>query len=252
MVDFPSLVTGFLAATALAIGIKVISDWLEKKWNIPIIILRFVGNKGRPNIIIRKARKENERGSVKLFVQGYKMAVKDFRSEHYYPSPGKPYGALILYEIEDGLLTPCIPKKEAKNPEMRKAIDDAIGFINEQRSVKFEYSDELYNDIKLKAVDDTDIDWMIDEIVRVKTQYKTGLLNFLQNVAPYIMLAIVCIGIIVGMVLFFKEAPNLAKECLDASFSKADEMCRYSQGRAQAIAEGDSTNPYIDSMIPKG
>lgn len=251
-IHMPSLAIGIVAATALAIGIKYIADWLEKKWNIPIIILRFVGNKGRPNVIVSKGHKENSRGATRLYVKGYKMAIKDFRSELYFPSPGRPHGALILYEVDDALLTPCVPTKEIRDPETRKAIDEAISFINERRHVKFSYDEQLYHEIKLKAVDDTDIDWMTDEIVRVKTQYKTGFLNFLQNVAPFIMLAIVCVAIVVGMVLFFKEAPNLAKECLETAFSRAGEMCSYQQQKAIAEKEGTTNNEYVDKLIPGG
>lgn len=184
---------------------------------IPTVILRFVGNKGRPTLIYKKAKKDISRGVPRLMVRGYKYPVRDFKAEFYYPTPKGKYGALLLWEFEDQMLTPVIPKKGQRlSPDEMDAylkIAEAWPTIQKRYAGRFEFDRRLHEGLKLAAVDDVDMDFMVEEYLRVDRQYAT-LGDWFMKYGGHLALVVVCIALLIGVVLFFQEAPELAAQCI--------------------------------------
>ena len=154
--------------------------WI-KTYNIPVTILRFTGNKGRPLLLQTTAKKRFIHGVPRLKVRGYRDDFRDYLSENYYPSPRGKYGGLVLWEFEDKLLTPAIPRKVERkfSKEDRAAVNRMIMKLNSLTGVNFEYDQFLHHELKLKTVDDVDTEFMLQDQARLDSQYAGGWREFL-------------------------------------------------------------------------
>jgi len=204
-----------------------------KSYNIPVTILRFTGNKGRPLIIHTKAKKHFVRGVPRLRVRGYKDDFRDYLSENYYPSPRGKYGGLVLWEFEDKLLTPSIPRKVERklSKEDRAAINRMLMKLNKLTGVNFEYDQFLHHELKLKAVDDVDNEFMLQDSARIDSQYAGGWREFLMRYAGHATIIVIAILLLVGIIIWLDKMPEFAAQCYGAAQSAAE------QGFIQRAAE---------------
>lgn len=184
-------------------------------WNIPVVVFRFLGNKGRPMILIKKAKKRIINGVPKLFVKGYKLPIRDFRQEYYYPTVRGAKGGLILWEYEDEKLTPAILYN--KNEKFTKEQLAAIRAVQEMKTVDFEFDPDLFRNLKLKAVDDVDVEFMLQELSRVDRQYQGGWRDFLVQHGHILGWLILGVIILVIVVLGLKAAPDIFAQCANAA-----------------------------------
>lgn len=190
-------------------------------WNIPVTILRYTGNKGRPLMIHKKARKTFKNGVPRLFVRGYSEPIRDYLSENYYPTMRGKYGGLILWEFEDGLLTPALPKrtffqkilgKDKLSKEDEEFYERAKEFYK-SRSVPFDFDRQLYADLKLKAVDDVDVEFGLQEIFRVDNQYSGGWKDFFLKYGGHMAIIIIAVLMLIGVIKWFDKIPEFAAMC---------------------------------------
>lgn len=211
---------GFIGLWIFMLAIAGIIFLVFKGWNINVTILRFTGNKGRPMLIHRKAKKQIALGIPKLFVRGYKTPVRDFKQEYYYPSDKGPRGALLLWEYEDGMLTPCIPKlkKGDLTPEQEQAIEIVQGLKN----VRFRFDPDMFRQLQLQAVDDVDIEFMLQEFARIDTQYTGGIWDFLKSHGHIIGWLILGVILLVIVIVGLKQAPEIAAQCAGAARQAAE------------------------------
>lgn len=210
------------AAVLVVLLITMIIVLWRLSYNIPVAVLRFVGNRGRPNLILTKGKKWVSNGVPRLIVRGYKQPMRDFKSEHYFPTGKGKYGGLILWEFEDGYLTPCVPMKESKKhtPEQAAAVKwmrENAQTLNSLFKAEFSFDKPLYEGLKLKAVDDVDVDFMLQELARTDSQYQGGFGAFMMKYGGHIALMIVAVAIMVGIIVFFQEAPALAQACAQSA-----------------------------------
>ena len=188
-------------------------------YNIPVVVLRYTGNKGRPLMMIKKAKKVFRQGVPMLYVRGYKQPVGDFKSENYYPSMRGPYGGLILWEFEDNMLTPAIPKKMLKvlSKEDKERIEKVLVEVRSGLAVPFEFDDQLHKQLKLKAVDDVDVEAMLQEKKRIDGQYSGGFKDFLMKYGGHITVIIIAVLMLVGVIIWFQNMPEFAAQCYGAA-----------------------------------
>lgn len=203
-------------------------------WKIPVVILRFTGHKGRPVLIVKRGKKVIRNGVPKLFVKGYKDPINDFKSHNYYPTPTGGFGGLILWEYEDGQLTPAIPEKIVRSlsEETKDKIKVLLEQVQEATQINFDFDERLYDNLRLKAVDDVDIEGAIHEVVRTRSQYRPGWLNFLQQygwIFGWIVLGII---IVVCVVYFFNKAPELVAQCSQAALQNGEQFVKAITERA--------------------
>lgn len=221
------MIDGWLAFSLLLffeIVIVLIFVLLSMSWNIPITILRYTGNKGRPVLIHSKGRKILRNGIPRLFVRGFKDPVRDYLAENYYPTVRGKYGGLILWEFEDGLLTPALPKKELKklSEEDKAKYEEAIAVLKSQ-GVEFSFDEQMYKDLKLKIVDDVDQEFMLQEQHRLDKQYSGGPWAFLSEHAGQITVVIIAVLMLVGVIMWFDKMPEFAAQCADTARSIVNE-----------------------------
>ena len=230
------------AALTLIIGvpivliiIAIIFVWSIFSWNIPIVILQFLGNKGRPNLKITRGKLVKQRGSYALRIKGYPttLSFKNFKSENWYPTSGKT-GALILWELRKGLLTPVVPKR---NKLMAKVFGDAKKEATKQEQpilwpMNFEFDEKLYNDIELRAVDDVEIEWMLDEMARVNHQYVHGWRDWLAQNAHMIAWVLLTACIVCVVAIFMWKLPTVMQACANQAVQTSAMMLE----RINAIA----------------
>jgi len=173
------LVTIFLWEHFIALVTVAIILIMRNRWKIPVIVLRYTGDKRRPVVIITKARRE----SGGLRIKGYKIAVRNYDSENYYPSAKGTLGALILWEFKRGWLTPSIPKKTLMklSEEQRAQIETALAYLEEKSVVKFEFNEEMYAHLMLESIDDVDAEYFLTQLQRQAMQYTGGLKDFLMK-----------------------------------------------------------------------
>jgi hypothetical protein len=182
-------------------------------------VLKYQGDKRRPFFKPTKAKKVMVDGVLKLFVRGYNLPVRDFQKKYYYPTQ-KKNGALILWEPKDGLLTPVTPKmvKGASREDMNE-LKNRYTVYKEQleacgvQGVDFEFDEELYNTLIMNAVDDTDIDFMLQEIARVDSQYTSGWRDFLAKYGSHMVLVIIAICLLTGFIVYLDKGPGFAAQC---------------------------------------
>lgn len=213
MVSPVIIVIVFLFFLIIAIGVFFV--WLS--WNIPIVILSYFGDKRRPMIKLSKGRKSYGGGVWRLFVRGYKLSFRDFKREHYYPTGKGKHGALLLWEFKPGHLTPLVPKLKDKklNTELHDAIQKLVdaGFL----PVDYDHDEKLYQQLLLKAVDDTDMDWMIDESIRTEKQYTVGWRSILAKYANHIVIIMIAALLLAGFIVWLDKAPEMLGQCSSAA-----------------------------------
>lgn len=216
---------GFL----LLVDIVLLFLWIRRlMYNIPVGVMRFTGNKERPTLILTRARKMLRSGVPMLYVQGYKDPIRDFLSQNYYPTPRGKWGGLLVWEFEDGMLTPVIPHKSLKSldPHKRKLYEIALRTIQEEQIIKFDFDTILHKKLRLHAVDDVDVEFSLQERARVDGQYTGGLRDFLNKYGGHIALAIVVFCILIGFIYGISELPNIMSTCADAARTSALEAAK--------------------------
>lgn len=196
----------------LVVGLLILFSVLS--WNIPVTILRFTGDKRRPMVIHRKARKRTFKGVTQLRVKGYKNPIRDFLAENYWPSAKGKYGALVLWELEDGWLTPTIPRKVKLSTEERRAVEEAITTLKKVGAVEFEYNPEMHHKLKLKIVDDVEAEYLVEQLAREDKQYTGGLFAFLDKYGVHLTFVLLGAFALVGFLVYLDKAPNLGAQCL--------------------------------------
>lgn len=203
--------------------IVMIGFFISKSFNIPVIVLRFVGGKDRPMMFLTKAKKRIENGVPRLLVRGYKTPIRDYLSENYYPTQRGKYGGLILWEFEDGLLTPSVPVKTLRglSDEHRATAEKALAIVSKLNNVQFSFDDKLHKQLKLKAVDDVDVEFMLQEVMRVNEQYSGGWRDFVNKHAGSIAVVMIMICLVVIVALVLKEMPELMSRCASAAADAA-------------------------------
>ena len=219
----------------LLVIIMFIFSWLS--WNIPITVLRFMGNKQRPLMIHKKGRKRMIKGVPFLQVRGYKAAIRDFKSSFYWPALKGKWGGLILWEFEDGWLTPTIPKKKVIAKDQEFLIERGLEALRGVQSVKFEYDAALHHELLLKVVDDVDVEFLVEQLAREDKQYSSGLWAFLDKYGTHIVWIFMTICALVGFIIYLDKAPNLGSQCLQ---------------QLGEVVKDDFLQKAANSVVPKG
>lgn len=195
--------------------------WLlfRSLWRYPVVILRYVGNKQRPTLIVTKARR-TLRGGLK--VKGFKHHIKDFDNKDYYPSL-KGHGALLVWEFKPGWLVPTFPKKIRKqlSAEERELLDRAERALRSRGVVNFEFDKEKYERMVLQAIDSVDSEYFLDEMERQASQYTGGWRDFLTKNLPWIAFMTMCAFALIGYIVYLDKAPDIAGQCIDAGVDAA-------------------------------
>lgn len=189
---------------------------LRMSWNIPVVVLRFTGDKRRPMLIQKKGRKKIINGIPHLWVKGYARPFRDYLAENYYPSPRTKDGGLILFEFEDGWLAPLRPAWRKLSSEQREQVEQVWAQVREMRDVKFDYDKSVHDALKLQIVDDVDADFFLQQQLRIQNQY-SGPWGWLKENAGIMLTALVIICMTVGFIMWLKENPsNSAQRCISA------------------------------------
>lgn len=209
----------------LALAAVALFMILKFRWKIPVVVLRFVGNKNRPTLFLSKARKVGVgwHGAIRrLIVKGYKHHLKDFKAEHYYPSI-KGSGALMLWEFAPGKLTPVIPKKVLRSlsQEEREVIEKYFATFQEHSVVDFRYDPDVYKQLVAEAIDDTDSEYLLREQIRQDSQYTGGFKDFITKNGPWMALVMIAVVALVGYIIYLDKVPSISGQCIDAGVEAA-------------------------------
>lgn len=216
MVSQVTLLFGMLVVENIILGFLFI---INKSYNIPITILRYAGGKERPIMIATRGKKRIKHGVPRLVVKGYKEEVRDYLSQNYYPTVRGKYGGLILWEFEDGMLTPALPKKVARKltPEQQKLLRSAFEQVCAATKVNFDFDQVLHNELRLKAVDDVDVEFMLQDHERIDTQYTGGWKDFIMKYGSHMTLILLAILMLAGVAIWFDKMPEFAAQCYGAA-----------------------------------
>lgn len=212
------------------------------RYNIPVTVLRFMGNKGRPTIFPTKAKKLVIGGVPHLYIRGYKDPIRDPRSENYYPAVRGKWGALLLYELEDGWLTPVKPAWKEMSHDEKNEVQRACKVLNTSQIVEFEFDPETYKKLKLTIVDDVDADFFIDNLARQKTQYANAWERLQAFVMPATFLILGVLALVAWIMWVQEDPANAAQQCVQAF----PDMCR------AIIEKGGLTERLTDVARPGG
>ena len=235
MVDIlPLLIIGFFFAVAVSVMVFM---FMFLSWNIPVSVLRFTGNKQRPSLIHRKARKKMIKGVPYLWVKGYNRPIRDFKAEHYYPSPKSKWGGLIVWEFEDGWLTPSPPKGIKLSKAQQAVVATAIDTLNDIRPVAFEHDEEMHQRLKLKIVDDVDAEFAVEQLFRQDGQYSTGFFECLSKNSASIMAIMVVAFVLVGFIVWLDKSPEYMAQCANVARSTILDAIKQ-EGAAAIIPPG--------------
>lgn len=188
-----------------------------RQWNIPVTVLRFTGNKGRPTLIHKKAKKRMIKGVPYLWVRGYSDPIRDFVAENYYPSPRSKWGGLVLWEFEDGWLTPVIPKAVKKDAALKKRVDAALGILRNEGVMNFDYDPLMHKNLQFQIIDDVDSEFVVNERMRQDEQYRGGLMDFLNRHATTMLVLFMGVLLLVGWIIYWKNAPDWMASCAGAA-----------------------------------
>jgi hypothetical protein len=186
-------------------------------WNIKVTIYRFTGDKRRPMQFHTKARKRMVKGVPHLYVKGYSQPVRDFKAEFYYPSVKSKWGALTLWEFEDGWLTPLIPKKMKLPKEVRDKAEASLEVLKQLQIVDFDYNEEMHTKLKLKIVDDVDADFYVDNLERIDAQYSGGFFEFLERNSGKVIVLFVSMLLFIGFIVWLDKAPEQMAICANVA-----------------------------------
>jgi hypothetical protein len=195
----------------LLVSILFFVSWVS--WNIPVTILRYTGGKERPMLLHKKAKKRIIKGVPYLWVRGYKMPVRDFKAEHYYPAFKAKWGGLILWEFEDGWLTPVGPRKQGLTKDEEALVRTALSTMNDVRPVKFEFNPEMHTKLKLKIVDDVDAQFFVDNLERQERQYTSGFWEWLNRHSTSVLAVMIVCLVLVGFIVWLQKSPEMMAQC---------------------------------------
>lgn len=229
---------GFLLVGFMAV---VLFFLYMKSWKIDVIILKYMGDKRRPSLdISRKGKIITRVGVSRLKIRGLppEFDMKNFRAEHYW-STVRGRKALVLFEFANNLMTPITPQlatfSELSPYERQDYLRTAPIVLSQKQTktgwfakkeatlttamspVSFDFDPTLYRELLLKAVDDTDMGFIVRNISRIDTQYMAGWRDFLKTHGWIIGWLLLFILAIIGITLFFQKAPDLARACADAA-----------------------------------
>lgn len=231
MVDMTLIILGVFS-TMLGLGV-VVTIYFSRLWKIPIVILRYQGDGRRPMVHFTKGRLA-KRGYINgLLVKGYRLAIRDFKRAHYYPTSKGKLGALILWEFKPGWLTPIKPfikENEKLSAEAQVVYDKLRELTSEGQVADFVFDKDAYNDLLLKVVDDTDMEWYLQQVERIETQYSGGWREFLSKYGGHLVLALIAVLMLVGAIVWFDKMPELSAQCIKAGESIANENMLRSLG----------------------
>lgn len=230
MVNLALIVAGGFFIGFVILCLMVFS-WLS--FNIPVTILRYMGSKERPLMIQRKARKRMIRGIPMLQIRGYKDPIRDYLSENYYPAFKTKYGGLILWEFEDGLLTPALPHIKKMSDEERKKTAEAMKTIGLRDIVGFEFDDKTYHQLRLKTVDDVDVEFNLQQLSRIDAQYSGGWRDFFSKYTGHIVVLIIAVLLLTGLIIWLDKMPEFAAQCYGAASQAVEQG--YLERAAEAI-----------------
>lgn len=240
-----------VAPWGFALFVFGIYRWFQNKWNIPMVILRFTGDKRRPNLIVTKAKKLVFNNNVELKVKGYNRRFRDFIAENYYPSPASKFGGLIAFEFEDGWLTPL---RTAWKRLTKKQREEASALVckleNMTNTVDFEYDKATHDQLKLTIVDDVDSETYLIEQSRINTQYR-GAAGWFKENAWWLLLMVVVVLLFIGFVMWLKENPqNAAQQCV----AQLGQVCgsAWNYTSSHAPPQGWVDNAVNSIQIPGG
>lgn len=221
------LFAGFaiVSCSVVTVGLFI---WLAKRWKIPLVIFKLVGDKRRPVLdLSKRAKIIVQNGIRKLKIKGTPMLweLKNFKNEHYYlTTAGVP--ALVLFEFAKDCYTPLAPTLFKKDKEAtRKAMSNAPCYT----PVGFEMDNLELRELMLKAVDDFDPDFIVRNFARINNQYVGGWQAFMREHGWMLGWLLLFFLALIGMVFFFIKAPEMASACANAATSGA-------QNAMQALA----------------
>lgn len=190
-------------------------------FNVPVIILRYQGDRRRPLLIIKRARISKQNGITFLRVIGYKTPLVVPNGDRFYPTIKSPHGALVAFEPKSGVLDWCIPKKIKISKEEAKEIDQALKQLHKYKWAEFHISKEEYDKLKLTPVSEVSKHWYLSTIRRQAHQYATGWRDFFARYGGHMLVALVAILMFSGFVVWLNKAPEQAGQCIQAGVEAA-------------------------------
>lgn len=213
-----------------------------KSWNIPVVVFKMVGDKRRPVLdLSRRAKVVAQDGVRKLKIRGTPLLweMRNFKNEHYYLTTlGKP--ALVLFEFAKDCYTPMRPSLFQKvkfwkdKEERQKLLKDVPVFV----PIDMEIEQGTLEGLMLRAIDDFDPDFIVRNFARIDRQYSGNLGAFLKEHGWIIGWLLLMVLIIVGMVLFFQKAPELAAQCARAAVESSNSFLQSFAGKIAGAPAG--------------
>ena len=225
----------FVIAEHVLLGIGfIIYHFVQRSWNIPVVIFRYTGDKRRPSLRFTKAKLKVVQKIPKLFIKGYEYSFKNFKSNNYYPAAKSPLGALVLWEFKPGWLTPTLPSVDSLPEDMREEAERLFSELRERTTVDFEYDDSAYERLVLKAVDDVDAEWHVTQIARINDQYVSGWRDFMNKYGGHVIVFFIALCLLVGWIVWLKESPDWVNKCISTGVEAAKNT--YLQTIAENVA----------------
>lgn len=234
--------------------------WWKKSYNIPIIILRFVGEKGRPTMLMRWGKRVGTaQGSGRLKIRKYKRELRDFKAEYYFPAEKAPLGGLILWEFKRGWLTPAVPNMTDVPEEHRANCEKIMEQLSKAGIVNFNFDPDMFKKLSLKIIDDVDVEWFLREQQRIDGQYTSGWRAFLDKYGSHLTIIVIAMLLFAGYVVYLKEVPSVSAQCISGGVEAAHKT--YLEDLAKKVgdttgmassgtAESNSGTPNVGSPPP--
>lgn len=220
-----SLIMFFVWENLIVLSGVAIWIILKMRWKIPVVVLRYVGNKQRPTVIPTVARKTlvGPKGSVtRLIIKGFKHPFKDYRADHYYPSL-KGRGALILWEFKPGWLVPTIPKKimAGFSEEEKKQIDSTLYMLRDRGVIDYQYNPDLYRKLMVESIDEVDSEYFLQNLARQDQQYSGTWRDFLTKNGAWISIIIIAALLLIGYIVYLDKVPSVTGQCIQSGVEAA-------------------------------
>lgn len=225
MVSITDVILGgfFLEQAAIFGFITWYFIFYPRRWPIPVVILRFLGDKRRPQVLLTRGRRDMRTNVARLFVKGYKYSIRDFKSEYYYPAQKGKQGSLVLWEFRRGWLTPCVPSTKELAPEVLVDVEEKLRELSSKSVVDFEFDPKMYKELCLNAIDDTDNEWFLQQQTRIAQQYQGGWREFMSKYGGHMALLGIGVLVFAGFVVYLDQVPSITGQCIDAGVTAAKE-----------------------------
>lgn len=212
-----SLLGFILAGSGIGIFLIAIIFFLFiRSWKIPVVCFKLVGDKRRPILDLTRRAKLVVRNGVKyLKFRGTPdlWEMKNFKNEDYYQTVnGVP--ALIVFEFAKDCFAPIKPGMFSRKKGEPSFEERSMPYFT---PIHFEMADDTLQGLLLKAIDDFDPDFIIRNFGRIDRQYSGGLRAFLREYGWMIGWLLLFVIALVGIILFFQKAPELAAACANAA-----------------------------------